>query len=216
MLKIVLIGLVGFIVGYFCGSFSTGYFVGKSKGTDIRNEGSGSTGTTNALRNYGPAGALITFLGDLLKAVIPTVFMKYIFCAYVMNFPADVTYLLTLCVGLGVVCGHNFPFYLHFKGGKGIAVSAAVIIVSSMYWPFILIGLIGFILLVAITKYVSVGSLFVVWYFPIYSMFAYHNSPYIVALMIVSLAFTALAYYKHRGNIQRLMSGTENKISFKK
>ena len=119
------------LIGYGFGCFSTGYFVGKLNGRDIRSEGSGNIGTTNALRTMGVRGGGLTFAGDLLKAFIPTLAVRLIFCAN-MGYEADLTYLMTLFTGLGVVIGHNFPFYLNFKGGKGIAVSAAVIIAHGL------------------------------------------------------------------------------------
>ena len=132
----------------------------------------------------------------------------------------DLTYLLTLIVGLGVVAGHNFPFYLRFKGGKGIAVSAAVILASATNsvrgWIMIGIFLLLFIGIVAVTRYVSLGSLVVVWFFPIYSILQYRDSKMFPLILIVSLVFTALAYIKHAGNIKRLLSGTERKIGEKK
>ena len=127
---------------------------------------------------------------------------------------------MTLFTGLGVVIGHNFPFYLNFKGGKGIAVSAAVIIASAtdsrLGLIMIGIGLVLFILVVGVTRYVSLGSLIVVWYFPIYTVLERRDSRYFGILLAVSLLFTALAYIKHIGNIRRLLSGTERKLGEKK
>lgn len=207
------------LIGYLFGSFSTGYVVGKMNGTDIRSEGSGNIGTTNALRTMGAKGGALTFGGDVLKAWIPTLAVRFIFCHY-MGYAADMTCLFTLITGLGVVMGHNFPFYLHFKGGKGIAVSAAVIVASAAgtavgNW-MIVAGLVIFILVVAVTRYVSLGSLIVVWYFPVYTVLQYRESPVFLQLLLVGLAFTILAYIKHAGNILRLIHGTERKLGEKK
>ena len=190
--------LILLLIGYIFGCFSTGYFVGKMYGMDIRSSGSGNVGTTNALRTLGAKAGLITFLGDVLKALIPTLLVRY-----------------TLMIGLGVVMGHNFPFYLRFKGGKGIAVSAGVIIATTN-WIVILVGLVIFVAIVAITRYVSVGSLIIVWYIPLYTIYHYHSSTYFIAMLIVSLIFTILAYIKHSANIKRLLQGTENKLNFSK
>ena len=133
-----------------------------------------------------------------------------------MGYGKDLTYLFTLCAGLGVVLGHNFPVTLHFKGGKGIAVSAAVIVVSTLHPVFIAIGLAIFIAVVAVTRYVSLGSLIVVWYIPIFSVMYYRESSYFPVILIISLLFTALAYIKHGPNIRRLLNGTENKLGAKK
>ncbi len=215
------LSLLFLLVGYGFGCFSTGYVVAKMSGHNIQSEGSGNIGTTNALRTLGAKGGAITFAGDLLKAFIPTFVVRLIICP-AMGYSSEVTYLLTMVIGLGVVIGHNFPFYLHFKGGKGIAVSAAVIVASSSNslfgWFMILAGLLVFILIVAITRYVSLGSLVVVWYFPIYVILQYRYCamPMFLGLLALALTFTALAYIKHAGNIKRLLNGTERKIGEKR
>ena len=215
------LSLLFLLVGYGFGCFSTGYVVAKMSGHNIQSEGSGNIGTTNALRTLGAKGGAITFAGDVLKAFIPTFVVRLIICP-AMGYSSEVTYLLTMVIGLGVVIGHNFPFYLHFKGGKGIAVSAAVIVASSSNslfgWFMILAGLLVFILIVAITRYVSLGSLVVVWYFPIYVILQYRYCamPMFLGLLALALTFTALAYIKHAGNIKRLLNGTERKIGEKR
>lgn len=215
------LALLFLFIGYGFGSFSTGYVVGRMSGHNIQSEGSGNIGTTNALRTMGAKGGALTFGGDLLKAFIPTLAVRFIFCPY-MGYSPEVTYLMTMIIGLGVVIGHNFPFYLHFKGGKGIAVSAAVIVASSSNstagWIMIGIGLAVFIGVVAITRYVSLGSLIVVWYFPIYVILRYRNCelPMFLGLLVLALSFTGLAYVKHIGNIKRLLNGTERKLGEKK
>lgn len=207
------------LIGYGFGCFSTGYIVGKMSGHNIQTEGSGNIGTTNALRTMGAKGGALTFGGDLLKAFIPTLAVRFIFCPN-MGYSPQLTYLMTLIIGLGVVIGHNFPFYLHFKGGKGIAVSAAVIVASSSNsmtgWIMIATFLALFIGVVAITRYVSLGSLVVVWYFPIYVILLYKNHELFVVMLIVALLFTMFAYIKHAGNIKRLLNGTERKLGEKK
>lgn len=215
MLTYILTGIVILIIGYAFGCFSTGYLVGRMNGMDIRSTGSGNIGTTNALRSLGAKAGAMTFLGDLLKTFIPTLLVKFVYCPQ-MGYGADLTYMFTLFAGLGVVLGHNFPITLHFKGGKGIAVSAAVIIVSNMNLVFIGIGLAVFVIVVAITRYVSLGSLIVVWYIPAFSVLYYRESPYFSVILVVSLIFTLLAYIKHSANIKRLLNGTENKLGAKK
>ena len=110
------------VIGYFCGCISSGYIVGKISHIDIRDKGSGNAGTTNVLRTLGKLPALLTFAGDLFPAIIPVLVLRL-----VLDTPVD-WYLLCLYMGLGVVLGHNYPFYLKFKGGKGIAVTSAVIL----------------------------------------------------------------------------------------
>lgn len=213
------IAVLFLLIGYLFGCFSTGYIVGKMSGHNIQSEGSGNIGTTNALRTMGAKGGALTFGGDLLKTFIPTLLVRFVFCPN-MGYEPELTYLFTLIIGLGVVIGHNFPFYLHFKGGKGIAVSAAVIVASSsnsmVGWIMIGIGLALFVGVVAITRYVSLGSLIVVWYFPIYVVISYRNSFLFIVILCVALMFTLFAYVKHAGNIKRLLAGTERKLGEKK
>ncbi len=207
------------IVGYFFGSFSTGYFLGKKQGHDIQSEGSGNIGTTNALRTMGKGAGLITFLGDLAKAFIPTLIVRFVYCN-MMGYEADLTYIVTLITGLGVFVGHIFPFYLRFRGGKGIAVAAAVIVATSCdggvgLW-MIFIGIAIFVIVVALTRYVSLGSLIVLWYFPIYVSLKFWESEYYWMALGLGLIFIAFSYCKHAGNIHRLLNGTERKLFEKK
>lgn len=197
-------------VGYAFGCISTGLIVGKVKKVDIRNYGSGNVGTTNALRTLGVKAGLITFLGDVLKCVLPIILMKYIVFRDV-----DYRILIGVCTGLGAVLGHNFPFYLHFKGGKGIAVTAATILMVFDLW-LILLCLVSFVVCVAITRYVSLGSLIIVSEFFLWTLIFYGIRGGDWPLVIVSAIFTMLAFYTHRTNIKRLLSGTENKIGAKK
>lgn len=192
------------LAGYFFGCISSGYLVGRVYHMDIRTKGSGNAGTTNVLRNLGKLPALITFLGDLLKAVIPILVIRLIFAP-------DDWYLWCLYCGLGVVLGHNYPFYLHFKGGKGIAVTAAVVM-SAAHPIMIPIGLAIFIAAVALTRYVSVGSLFVAWYIPANTVVFHRTDQLFVHMLVISLLFTAFAYFQHRQNIVRLIHGNENKL----
>lgn len=203
--------LLVIVIGYICGSFSSGYFVGKFNHLDVSKEGSGNLGSTNVLRTLGVVPALFCFVGDLAKAIIPIVIIRVI----VPNSQIEFEYLLCLYVGLGLVLGHNFPFYLGFKGGKGIAVTAAVVL-SAAHPIMIPIGLAIFILIVAITKYVSVGSLFVAWYLPANTIAFHLHDKYFIHMLVVSLLYTVLAFVQHRQNIVRLFHGTENKISAKK
>ena len=113
--------------GYLFGLIQTGYFYGKAHGVDIRKHGSGNSGTTNALRVLGKKAGLIVFAGDFLKAFIP--------CLLVRMFLGDgelYTHVLILYMGFGVTLGHNYPFYLGFKGGKGIAVMAGILMASDL------------------------------------------------------------------------------------
>lgn len=193
------------IGGYCFGCISSGYFVGKYFHKDIRTMGSGNAGTTNVLRTFGKLPALITFAGDVAKTVIPILLIR--FCL-----PVETSwYLLCLYCGLGVVLGHNYPFYLGFKGGKGIAVTAAVVM-SAAHPLMIPIGLAIFVIIVVLTRYVSVGSLVVAWYIPVNTILLYRDDPLFLHMLIISLLFTLFAYFQHRQNILRLIHGNENKL----
>lgn len=190
------------IFGYIFGCFSTGYFMGKLNKVDIRQYGSGNIGTTNALRTLGAKAGAVTLLGDALKAVIPILLVRLVFFKEL-----DYVQLLALYTGLGVVTGHNFPVWLKFKGGKGIAATGGVL---AAFDPLIIpIGLPLFIIIVAITRYVSLGSLFVAALVPIWIVIRHPGN---LHMLIVAFVFMTLAIIKHRSNIKRLLNGTENKI----
>ena len=204
--------IICLLTGYVFGLIQTGYIYGKIIHKDIRQYGSGNSGTTNALRVLGKKAGVIVFLGDFLKAVILCLLVKFL---YGKTMP-EMAPLLMLYGGLGVVLGHNYPFYLKFKGGKGIAATSGVII--TMDWRITLVCLAAFVISVAITRIVSIGSLLVVTIFlgmwiglglagllPL-------SGPYLTESFVVVLVFTALAYWRHRANIKRLINGTENRF----
>ena len=146
--------LICLAVGYVCGLFQTGYLVGKMNHIDIRKEGSGNSGTTNALRVLGWKAGIFTFLGDVLKCVAAYFIVRFMYRG------SDCLPLLVMYAGAGVTLGHNFPFYMNFKGGKGIAATAGLILATNPI--MMLIATIVFILVVAVTRYVSLGSLILV------------------------------------------------------
>ncbi|BBF42215.1 acyl-phosphate:glycerol-3-phosphate O-acyltransferase PlsY [Lachnospiraceae bacterium KM106-2] len=196
------------VIGYAFGCFSTGTLVGKIYHVDLKEHGSGNSGSTNALRTLGVKAGIITLLGDVAKAIIPILIMRQFVDHNVLS-----TSLITLYTGLGVVCGHNFPFWMKFKGGKGIASMAGVIIMFSL--PLTLAEIIIFVSIVAITRYVSLGSLVVSTVFVLYTAIFCRNQPDYIHMVIVCCVFMALAFFKHRANIKRLFLGTENKIGKK-
>lgn len=204
------------LIGYFLGIFQTGYLYGKHKGIDIRSEGSGNAGATNTLRVLGIKAGLITFAGDLFKAIFAVVIVHFIFRE---QFPQEVK-LLELYAGFGAVLGHNFPFFLRFKGGKGIACTSGMILaVCPIAAPICLALFIG---AVAFTRYVSLGSILVVITFLIqvivFGQMGYLSvdGAHLPEFYVVSACFTALALWQHRANIRRLLTGTENKFVLKK
>ncbi len=210
---VILARILSLLIGYICGLFQTGYLYSRSKGVDIYKEGSGNVGTTNTLRVMGPKAGIITFLGDLCKTVLAVVIVYLIFhgtCPEIIR-------LLMLYAGFGAIIGHNYPFYLHFRGGKGIACTAGVI---ASVVPMTIPGcLLTFILMVAITRYVSVGSIAVVTVLLIQNI-VFGQLGWLglegaarIEFYIVSALLAAMAVWRHRENIRRLMHGTENKFS---
>ena len=145
------------IIGYIFGLFQTGYIYGRMNGIDIRQHGSGNSGTTNALRVLGKKAGLIVFIGDVLKIILACVFTTFIFSNGVF-YEGD-NLLWMLYTGFGVVLGHNYPFYLNFRGGKGIAATAGMLVISDL--RVTLLCLIVFLITVALTRYVSLGSILV-------------------------------------------------------
>lgn len=194
--------IICLLIGYLFGCFSTGYVIGKINKVDITKYGSKSSGTTNALRTLGAKAGLYTLLGDVIKAIIPVLLVKLII------FP-DLEYvrLLALYTGLGVVLGHNYPVFLKFKGGKGIASTGGTMLAFD---PLIVVfALPIFAISVAITKYVSIGSLLISMFFPIWVIIRNSGN---IHMLLVACVFTLLAFIKHKDNIKRLLKGTENKL----
>ena len=205
------------LIGYAFGLIQTGYIYGKMKGVDIRKEGSGNAGSTNALRTMGIKAGLVTLLGDCFKCVFAVMTVSLI---YGKTY-ADIFPLLAMYAGMGAVLGHNYPFYLNFKGGKGIAATAGLILSTTNVW-MVLICLFAFLGIVAVTRYVSLGSLAVVIIYLI-EVVVYGQMggfgvklPYLYEMYGIAAFLMLSAFYKHKANIVRLMNGTENKISIGK
>ena len=198
--------IICLVIGYIFGCFQTGYFYGRLHGIDIHKYGSGNVGTTNTMRVLGKKAGYITYAGDALKAIFAILLVRYVI--YPQS-PDNL--LLTMYTGFGVVLGHNYPFYLKFKGGKGIAVTSGVMAAFDI--RFIIPGLLGFFIPFFITRYVSVGSLVLMALFPI-CVLIFHPGQW--HLFIVSLVFCAMAFWRHRSNIKRLINGTENRFDRKK
>ena len=175
--------LICLCIGYCIGCIETAYVVGRIWQVDLRQHGSGNLGTTNALRVLGKKAGALVFIGDIMKSVIAFVICRAIFGSNLAGVYGSV----------GAVLGHNYPFYLKFKGGKGIAV------------------MIGFGM-AFITRYVSVGSLLFALTLPI--------SAYLLGfpreMLYLTIFVSAMAFWRHRGNIKKLLNGTENKFGSKK
>lgn len=209
--------------GYLFGLLQTSYIYGKMNGIDIRDYGSGNAGTTNALRVLGKKAGLVVFLGDFCKAIAAVVLTRII----ISNFYPNEVYLFIAYSGLGAVLGHNFPFYLGFRGGKGIAATAGVVL-GFLDPVIIFVCLLAFVTVVAITRYVSLGSIIMVTCFAtLYTLFALngkypfdlensvsHNAMLESAIVVIGMA--CMAIYRHRANIKRLINHEENKLGAKK
>lgn len=203
------------VMGYVFGLFQSGILYGKANNIDIRQHGSGNAGSTNVLRVMGVKAGLIVFIGDFSKTVIPCLLARYFF----RNQP-ELLYVLILYTGFGVVLGHNFPCTMGFKGGKGIAAMAGIL--ASVDWRVMLVCLAVFVVTVAVTRYVSLGSILVVTVFLIFMVWFGGRgdyglgSQYLLEFYGISAVITGMAVWRHRANIGRLLHGTENKIGSKK
>ena len=203
-------------IGYVFGLFQTGYIYGRMHGMDIRKHGSGNAGSTNALRTMGVKAGAITLLGDCFKCVIAVLVVRGIFASRC----PEILPLLSLYAGFGAVLGHNYPFYLGFKGGKGIAATAGMILATDLIMAAVC--LVVFVVIVAVTRYVSLGSLVVTVLFLAGLVICGQMGEfgmaqnYLFEMYGVGLLFTLSAFFQHRANIKRLREGTENKIGLKK
>jgi acyl phosphate:glycerol-3-phosphate acyltransferase len=214
------------VAAYLLGSIPTGFLVARAKGIDIQKSGSGNIGATNAMRVLGKPAGIFVMLMDVLKGYTAC-FLGVFICVYfspsgsilgMVNSFADADLVdeipklmerFTVIAGIFAVLGHNYPCWLKFKGGKGIATTAGVYLALA---PAALgIALAVFILTVLITRYVSVGSIVAAIVLPIAVWFTKEN----LFLEVVTIALCALAIFKHRKNMQRLLAGTENRLGKK-
>lgn len=203
--------LICMIVGYGFGCFQSAYIIGRLHHIDIREYGSGNAGTTNALRTLGKGAALATFLGDALKGMIAVWLIRFVFAPMIPDMNPT---FLSLVTGFFAVLGHNFPFFLHFKGGKGIATTAAI--TMAIDWRMGIISLIIFVGICATTRYVSVASMLLLIAFPI-TLTVFHREEQGYGWMLcIACCYTVLGIYRHRANIERLRNGTENRLGEKK
>jgi len=218
--------IICLLIGYAFGCVQTAYIIGKSVyKIDIRKEGSGNAGTANTVRVLGAKAGGIVFLVDVLKAVAAYVVCSLLFHgsgSFVPGVTAlggvdltQVGYLPGLYAGVGVVIGHNFPFYMKFKGGKGIASTVGVMLSFDLLGGIAagLIGLLG----VITTKYISVTSLILTALFPVTMIVrAGRIQNNFAETLMLGFVITAMAWFQHRGNIARLLQGKENKFTIGK
>ena len=201
------------IIAYLLGSISFSViFSKKMAGFDVREKGSGNAGTTNVLRTVGKKASIITLICDVLKGVV-AILVAYI-AGLILKDSVDKALLIQLA-GLAVIIGHTFPIFFGFKGGKGIATALGVLLITN--WNIGLICLVFALVLMIITKMVSLGSLAAAVLFPILIIFMPHTS-YLVDgnYIIYGILIAAIVIFNHRANVKRLLTGTENKIDFKK
>ena len=205
------------IIAYCIGSINFSVIISKKvAGFDVREKGSGNAGSTNMLRSVGKGAALLTLICDVLKGVVAIVISIII-----GNLVEDSNKELLLQIaGVAVVLGHTFPVFFGFKGGKGVATSLGILLMSN--WQIGLICLVFALVLMALTRIVSLGSCAAAVLFPVLTLFI--NEHYTVltgeksgnVYFIYSLILASIVLYNHRSNIKRLLNGTENKLSFKK
>ena len=198
----VLLYIIIAAAAYLLGSISTGLMIAKTDASvNLREMGSKNTGASNVLRVMGLKAGAITFLGDFLKAVIACLigwWLKDLYGA--------------MLAGLFCILGHNWPIYHQFKGGKGVACSAAVILMT-FPWPAAVVSILLCITVIAVTKMISLGSMTMLVAFKILVAIQTALSP---LPCIWAFLLAALCIYRHRANIKRILSGTENKLSSKK
>lgn len=213
--KFALVVLVSYLLG------SLNFSIIFSKGVvkkDIRESGSGNAGATNMLRTYGKKFALLTMLGDIIKVAIAIIIAFLIFGSpvkYLFASPTDPTELQQIMfykqfAGFFCVVGHIFPVFFKFKGGKGVAACTGMVIMVD--WRIALILFVIFVIIVAISKWISLGSITIAILYPVLLYVFYKN----IIVTLIALIFAVMVVVAHRQNIKRILNKTENKISFKK
>lgn len=205
------------IIAYLIGSVNFSIIISKKMaGFDIREKGSGNAGTTNMLRSVGKKAAAITLVCDILKGVV-SIGIAIIIGNIAKNLDRE---LLLQIAGIAVILGHTFPIFFGFKGGKGVATSLGVLLMSN--WQIGLICLVFALVLMALTRMVSLGSCGAAILFPVLTLFI--NEHYTVltegkngnVYFVYSVILAIIVLYNHRENIKRILNGTENKLSFSK
>ncbi len=205
------------IIAYLIGSINFSVILSKKMaGFDVREKGSGNAGSTNMLRSVGKKAAAITLICDILKGVV-SIGIAILLGNVIENMNRE---LLLQIAGIAVVIGHTFPIFFGFKGGKGVATSLGVILMSN--WQIGLICLVFALVLMVLTKMVSLGSCAAAVLFPVLTLFI--NTNYTVlsesksgkVYLIYSILLAVIVLFNHRSNIKRILNGTENKVGSKK
>lgn len=205
--------LMAVAIGYLFGLFQTGFIISNYVlHDDLRQKGSGNSGATNALRVFGVRVGVLVLIGDVLKCVICCLIFKFA----LKGLLGDQNELMMFYAALGVILGHCYPFYMKFKGGKGVSSFGGMVMVYDLRVMAILLSL--FIILVAWKRFVSLGSICAVSGFLImvtlFHFLGWHAFPagQFPEIFVLSLIMVGLIVFGHRANIQRLLNGTENPL----
>ncbi len=213
--------IISAIISYLLGSLNFGIIISKSLNKDdVRSHGSGNAGSTNMLRNYGKKHAVMTIIGDMLKVAV-AIFISFVIVRKMGNISLnenggalilgiDARMFTKSFAGLFCVLGHIFPCFFGFKGGKGVATAGGMVFMID--WRIALILLAIFAIIVLTTKYVSLGSIAMAVFYPVFIFVFYKSLP----LTLLSLIFTLIVVLAHRENIKKLINHTESKIGSKK
>ncbi len=207
------------IISYFLGSLNFSIILSRTlEKKDIRESGSGNAGATNMLRTYGKHFAVLTMIGDILKVAL-----AILIAFLILNAPLDMIFniadnketavtmiLYKEIAGFFCVLGHIFPLYFNFKGGKGVAACTGMVILVD--WRIALILFVIFVITIAVSKMISLGSILIAIFYPVLIAVFYQN----IILILIAVLFASIVIVAHRQNIKRILNGTENKLSNKK
>lgn len=212
MTSIIIVAIISYLIGSIM--FSV-IFTKKIAGFDVRTRGSGNAGSTNVLRTAGKKVAIITLICDILKGVV-AVLIGYI-VGKLTKASVETSQMLILTAGVMVVLGHTFPIFFKFKGGKGVATSLGVLLMIN--WKIGLICLVFALLIMAVSRMVSLGSISAAILFPVLCIFI--NENYLIkanhfGYILFGIILCLLVVFNHRSNLKRIFNGKENKLSFKK
>lgn len=196
------------VAGYLLGSFPTGYLVAKARGVDIRRVGSGNIGATNALRVLGKPLGILVLLADALKGALACGVLPRLAAALGAGptAPDPGPGGVAITAGVAAILGHNYTCWLRFRGGKGIATSAGVLLVLMPWVVLVVFGVWGLVL--AVGRWVSLASISAAVALPVV-IASFGHPP---AVLVLGLFLSAMALYRHRSNIQRLLAGTEPRL----
>ena len=198
------------IIAYLLGSISFSIIISKKMaGFDVREKGSGNAGATNVLRSVGKKAAILTLICDCLKGIL-ALLVAFVVGKIAKNLDES---LLIQLAGVFVILGHTFPVFFKFKGGKGVATSLGVLLMTN--WQIGLICLVFALVLMVLTRFVSLGSIGAAILFPVLTVFIHTNYLVNGNYIIFAIILAVLVVFNHRTNVQRLLAGKENKLSFK-